>query len=585
MKLPRFGASDATAPQACDAKRNIKPLHIAFSALTTSALVLGGNLPTAIAADNQTPDNAKAEQAGQTEQADQAGLSTSSVPNYPFAVQGASREGLRTPLNASPGALPQQTFDRFIVSYTDDAKQAKAQRANAQDDVAQIMTNDIMGNIASVSKNFDVKTEFVRTTATEDALVKTSKKLSKDQAQDFMKKLAATPGVASVEPDYIDYAAAKGTFDFNDPHYSKQWNLTNPRTGLDNTGAALLRHGAGATVAVLDTGYTNHPDLKPNLVSKGYDFISDATSARDGNGRDANALDEGDSAPAGLCGNSGSQSSSWHGTHVSGIIAARGNNKKGVVGVADKAGILPVRVLGRCGGSSADIADAIVWAAGGKVQGVPANRTPAKILNLSLGGNHTCTNTYQRAIDIARSKGAIVVVAAGNSGMDAANSAPANCKGVVAVGNSTKEGRRAPSSNYGRTVAISAPGTDILSLGLNSSDRNNGSYSYVYMSGTSMAAPHVAGVLAEQMVKGNKSDTKKIYNSIFRAGVNPISCDRSSCGRGIINSRKTAQWMGYLNKKGKKTINSSVTSAPNAAAAASDADSANNAETETTSAE
>ena len=101
-----------------------------------------------------------------------------------------------------------------------------------------------------------------------------------------------------------------------------------------------------------------------------------------------------------------------------------------------------------------------------------------------------------------------------------------------------------------------------------------------------MAAPHVAGVLAEQMVKGDKSDTKKIYNSISRAGVNPISCDRSSGGRGIINSRKTARWMGYLNKKGKMTIHSSVTSAPNAAAAASDADSANNAEpAETTSAQ
>ena len=144
--------------------------------------------------------------------------------------------------------------------------------------------------------------------------------------------------------------AAEGdiTFQFNDPQYSKQWNLTNPTTGVQNTGNARLRRGAYVKVAVLDTGYVPHPDLVTGMAN-GYDFVSDPLSARDGDGRDPNPRDEGDYAPYNLCKDqANAHTSTWHGTSVAGIIGARGNNRMGIVGVADLARVQPVRVLGRC---------------------------------------------------------------------------------------------------------------------------------------------------------------------------------------------------------------------------------------------
>ena len=126
--------------------------------------------------------------------------------------------------------------------------------------------------------------------------------------------------------------------------------------------------GSGATVAVIDTGITSHPDLDRNVVP-GYDFISNSAAARDGGGRDSNPRDEGDWYAAGECGTAGASDSSWHGTHVAGTVAAVADSR-GVVGVAPNAKIQPIRVLGKCGGSLSDIADAVVWAAGGTVAGL-----------------------------------------------------------------------------------------------------------------------------------------------------------------------------------------------------------------------
>ncbi|MEE7547807.1 S8 family serine peptidase, partial [Xanthomonas sp. Kuri4-1] len=157
--------------------------------------------------------------------------------------------------------------------------------------------------------------------------------------------------------------------------------------------------GNGVVVAVIDTGITSHPDLDANILP-GYDFISDTFVSRDGDGRDADPSDEGDWNPVqGECYTTPSPSpitdSSWHGTHVAGTIAAVTNNAVGVAGTAYNAKIVPVRVLGRCGGYTSDIADAIVWASGGSVSGVPANANPAEVINMSLGGSGTCSTTYQ----------------------------------------------------------------------------------------------------------------------------------------------------------------------------------------------
>ena len=547
MRLPYIGAQRTeTPPRPCtDNRRRKRPARAALSLLAAGAILFGGDLPAVLA---QAPSDeailAAAQAAPQIE---------GPVSPLTLARNGAARPN--TPTAAAPGTLPQQVFDRFIVTYTKEAKQRKMQRDGDWDAVRGIV-DDIMDTVEVVSEALNVDTKFLHNTSTDDAVIQTSKTLNKNEAKEFMAKVASDPDVASVEPDYINYPAAEGdiTFQFNDPQYSKQWNLTNPTTGVQNTGNARLHRGANVKVAVLDTGYVPHPDLVTGMAN-GYDFVSDPLSARDGNGRDPNPLDEGDYAPYNLCKDqANAHTSTWHGTHVAGIIGARGNNGMGIVGVADLARVQPVRVLGRCGGRTSDIADAIIWAAGGHVDGVPDNTYPAKIINMSIGTVTRCPAAYQRAIDIARSKGALVVAAAGNGNTEASKYAPANCMGVITVGATTKEGKRASFSNYGTRVNISAPGENILSLSVNSLDRpDNTKFTYVYESGTSMAAPHVSALLAQQLVNGTSMTTQQVERAFTLAGGNRIKCDKVFCSRGIINSFNLAKKAGNLDANGRVT--------------------------------
>ena len=555
MRLPYFGAQRTeTPPRRCpdnrrtdnpgaDNRRRKRPAHAAISLLAAGALLFGGDLPAVLA---QAPSDeaivAAAQAAPQIE-----------GPASPINLMrnGAARPN--TPAAAAPGTLPQQAFDRFIVTYTNEAKQRKLQRDGDWDAIRGIV-DDIMDTVGIVSEELNVDVKFLRNTSTDDAVIQTSKSLNKYQAKEFMEKVASDPDVASVEPDYINHPAylQDVTFTYNDPQYSKQWNLTNPTTGVQNTGNARLRRGATVKVAVLDTGYVPHPDLVTGMAN-GYDFVSDPLSARDGDGRDPNPRDEGDYAPYNLCKDqANAHTSTWHGTSVAGIIGARGGNGMGIVGTADLARVQPVRVLGRCGGRTSDIADAIIWAAGGHVDGVPDNTYPAKIINMSLGTVSRCPAAYQRAIDIARSKGAIVVAAAGNGNTEASKYAPANCMGVITVGATTKAGTRASFSNYGTRVNISAPGEDILTLSMNSLDRpDNTKFSYDYESGTSMAAPHVSALLAQQLVNGTSITTKQVEEAFTLAGGNRIKCDKYFCSRGIINSFNLAKKAGNLDANGK----------------------------------
>ena len=556
MRLPYFGArrTETPPPRRCpdnlctDNRRRKRPARAAMSLLTAGALLFGGDLPAVLA---QAPSNeaslAAAQAAPQIE-----------GPVSPLNLMRGGTARPNTPTAAAPGTLPQQVFDRFIVTYTQEAKQRKMLRDGDWDAVRGIV-DDIMDTVGIVNEAMNVDTKFLHNTSTDDAVIQTSKTLNKNEAQEFMAKVASDPDVASVEPDYINYPAAEGdiTFQYNDPQYSKQWNLTDPTTGVQNTGNARLRRGANVKVAVLDTGYVPHPDLVTGMAN-GYDFISDPLSARDGDGRDPNPKDEGDYAPYNLCKDqANAHTSTWHGTSVAGIIGARGGNGMGIVGTADLARVQPVRVLGRCGGRTSDIADAIIWAAGGHVDGVPDNTYPAKIINMSLGTVSTCPAAYQRAIDIARSKGAIVVAAAGNGNTDASKYAPANCMGVITVGATTKAGTRASFSNYGTRVNISAPGEDILTLSMNSLDRpDNTKFSYDYESGTSMAAPHVSALLAQQLVNGTTMTTEQVYEGFTLMRTNHINCDKVFCSRGIINSFYLAKKTGNLDANGKLAFQS-----------------------------
>ncbi|WP_457389217.1 S8 family peptidase [Roseateles sp. P5_E1] len=345
------------------------------------------------------------------------------------------------------------------------------------------------------------------------------------------------PSIESVEIDHV----MQPTFTPNDTNWANQWDMSDPTGGINAPKAWDIGMGSGVRVAVLDTGVLPHADIAANLLP-GYDFITDSTRAGDGGGRDSNAGDPGDNVTANQCGaDKPAQNSSWHGTHVAGTIAAVGNNALGVTGVAPKARIVPVRVLGKCGGATSDIADGIVWAAGGSVAGVPANANPALIMNLSLGGEAACASITQSAINYAYNKGAVIVVAAGNDNQDVAKQTPANCKHVMAVAATNKVGARSSYSNYGDMVDIAAPGGDatygnVLSLS-NTGMSGPVADAYSWLRGTSMAAPHVAGVAALMAAVNSTvlpSDMASLMRSTARAF--PGSC--TGCGAGIVDAEQ-----------------------------------------------
>ncbi|WP_345585969.1 S8 family peptidase [Streptomyces prasinosporus] len=453
-----------------------------------------------------------------------------------------------TPAVAAPSAPPAPAADpagakaaagapveRLIVGYEKKAEEAESDAEAEKDARAK-------GRKAGEALSFE------RRLGTGAALVDLGDELKGGSLQDVIDAFEADPDVAYVDRDIRMYATAAP----NDTYYGRQWDFFESTAGMNvqnawDGGAT----GRGVNVAVIDTGYVTHSDLGANIVP-GYDFISDAANARDGGGRDGNPRDEGDWSAANEC-YSGSQpsDSSWHGTHVAGTVAAVANNGKGVTGVAYNAKVQPVRVLGKCGGSTADIADAIVWASGGSVPGVPANSTPADVINLSLGGSGSCQSVTQNAINGAVGRGTTVVVAAGNSNANASGFTPANCGNVVNVAAGDREGNRASYSNYGSIVDITAPGGEtavssangILST-LNSSATTPGTENYEAYQGTSMATPHIAG-LAALMYEKDPAITPSRVESLIKnnARALPGTCS-GGCGYGLADAARTLAAMG-----------------------------------------
>ena len=416
--------------------------------------------------------------------------------------------------------------DQFIVGIKDKAGTASVAAGEAATEAASKVGARATG---------------LRQTATGAHVVKTDRALPAAEAEGFLRALRTDPDVEYAEPDAIMQTAAVAP---SDSYYPLQWNLWEEPGSMRVPGAWDVNRGAGVVVAVVDTGITGHSDLDANVLP-GYDMISSAAMARDGNGRDADPTDEGDWVSAGQCSSSnGDGISSWHGTHVAGTIAAIGNNNNGVTGVAPEAKILPLRAVGACGGYTSDIADSIIWAAGGAVAGTTSNANPARVINLSLGGINTCSATYQNAINFAYNAGAAVVVAAGNSNRPAADASPANCENVITVGASARSGARAPYSNYGSVVDVTAPGGDmsadlydgILStsnFGMTTSEGE----AYEFLQGTSMAAPHVAGVAALLMSKMGGTMTPAEVEARLKETARPLSAVCSlGCGAGLVNA-------------------------------------------------
>jgi serine protease len=366
-----------------------------------------------------------------------------------------------------------------------------------------------------------------------------------------------------------------------DPMRDQQWYLDG-EYGINASKAWKVTKGSpSVVVAVLDTGMTSHPDLEANLLP-GYDMISDPSNARDGNGRDADPSDPGDYIGS-------STPSSWHGTHVAGIIAAE-SNEIGISGIAPNVKILPVRVLGIRGGSESDIAAGINWAMGVKLSGITVNPNPAKVINLSIGSSSfsTCysNSPTQLAIDESKRRNVTIVTSAGNDNQFATNSYPGNCYGNITIGATGITGDRSYYSNFAgfsRTqqiyigVDISAPGGDdrvginktadgLIWSTINDGKTTPGRATYGGEQGTSMASPIAAGVVALMYSVRPKITYEQVWDILSGTArsFNPNSdCEyqmvdtrmndgsiltTGQCGIGIIDAEAAVLEVQKLNK-------------------------------------
>ena len=427
-------------------------------------------------------------------------------------------------------------------------------------------------------------------------------------ASELAAKLAADPDVEWAEPN----KRMRRTAPPNDPLYgispterrsngstvqdgptSGQWYLRAPAATLAQgpvssidieTAWARTRGSASVVVAVLDTGVRpEHPDLVGQLLP-GYDFVSDTAISNDGNARDSDPTDPGDwvtraEAGLGAFNDCSASDSSWHGTATASLVAAKADDAAGMAGAAPGVKVLPLRVLGKCYGSSVDIQAAMRWAAGISVPGVPDNPNPAKVLNLSLGGSGaSCSASYQSAVNDVLARGVVIVAAAGNSAGGPVGS-PANCQGVIAVAGLRHAGTKVGFSDLGPQISIAAPAGNCINItagtpclfpvlaatnsGLQAPVASTWTDSYNITVGTSFASPLVAATaglmfsaqpaLTPAQVQGRLQSTARPFpttggdngdGSVVpqcvapRTGVDQLQCycNTAFCGAGMLDA-------------------------------------------------
>ena len=409
------------------------------------------------------------------------------------------------------------------------------------------------GRVAALAADSGVSMRTLRTMALGAHVVELGSAVPLREALAIARRLAASADVEYVEPDRRVRAKRVP----NDPLFGQQQAyLGNGANAIAAVGAWDTTTGSGTTiVAVLDTGYRPHADLAGRILP-GYDFISDIPTANDGDGRDADASDPGDwVTQADINGPFAGQgcsveNSSWHGTNVASVILANSNNNNYITGIDWAARLLPVRVLGKCGGFLSDTADAVIWASGGNVPGVPANPYPAQIINLSLGGDGgPCSATSQAAINSALAGGTTraIVTVAGNESTDVATSEPGNCNGVITVAATNSLGNRASYSNFGSKVTLSAPGgdpdvvaNDWITVLDNTGTMGPALDTSARIAGTSFSAPMVAGTISLMLsVAPNltAAQVRSVLTSTAHAFPAGSTCSTATCGAGIVNAQ------------------------------------------------
>ncbi len=397
-------------------------------------------------------------------------------------------------------------------------------------------------------------------------------------------RLRADADVEFAEPDRRRYPHALP----NDPLYSGQWYLQN-RVGAPSSVNAEAAWDAGTgdmgvVIAVIDTGVLfDHPDLKRahlgGRMLPGYDFIANAAAANDGGGRDSDASDAGDwvtqqEANQGQFEDCTVTNSSWHGTRVAGIIAALANNSEGITGSTWSSWILPVRALGKCGGFDSDILEAMAWAGGLHVNGVADNPYPAKIENLSLGGDGPCSSAYGSMIGQLAARGVLVVASAGNEGGPVGS--PANCAGVAAVTGLRHAGTKVGFASLGPQVTVGAPGGNCVNVTggpclfsidttYNTGTQAPGAFGYTNQTnvnvGTSFSAPIVSGIVGLMAGANGNLGTAQLIARLREGATTPFpvstdptipmchvpvnqqdlqqsecNCTTSTCGAGMANA-------------------------------------------------
>ncbi len=430
--------------------------------------------------------------------------------------------GLGWTIAQFPGLAAQGIYDRIVLDFRDD-----------------IANTEIQTQINTIAQNYHVRPELnSRFSQAEHLYI-----VKGDQSLlNALKKSDLKRYTEAIEPDYIYRIPEGETLKAinptaepklsaqapNDPMYSKQWNLHNINI---ESGWAETK-GRGVTVAVIDTGVSPVPDLEKTNFVTGYDFVNDRDNAEDDNG---------------------------HGTHVAGTIAQSTNNNFGVAGIAYEANIMPLKVLSSFGGGTvADIAEAIRFAADNK----------ADVINLSLGGGGE-SSVLKDAIDYAHNKGVVVIAAAGNADRNAADY-PARYPHAIAVAALDSAGEKAPYSNFGAGVDISAPGGSTVQgeaggILQNTLNPQTGESVFAAFQGTSMAAPHVAGVAAlikaagvtepDEVLAVLKQSARKVESddlNHFGAGKLDAAAAVKLALHGKITFNDFFRWLrdnGYLNPR------------------------------------